>query len=144
MKITLIILFLFYTSLVFAGSVPIKDNLLFGFEKCKSLSVDLEKGQLKENVSSSFDVHCKKNKNNGLAFNCDFFETGSDKKFLTKEFTGGSDLGIAELKTNSGEVIEFLIGKKYSSFKSNKDLRACVGIFLFESEAIKKRSESLN
>lgn len=141
MKIVLFTLIFTLCNESSAGSVSIKDSILFGFEKCKELSIDLEKGQLRESVSSSFDVHCKKSKSDEHSFNCDFFETGSDKKILTEEFRGGSDLGIAELKSKTGGVIKFLIGRKFASFKSSEELKACIGIFLFESEAAKKKKE---
>lgn len=121
---------------VYAGAIPIKDNVLFGFEKCKSLSVDLGKGLLKESVSSSFDVHCRKKE--GLDFACDFFETGSTKKISEEIFSGGSDLGVAELKDKDHRKIKFLIGKNFASFESGSEQKVCIGIYLFEQDALKK------
>jgi chromosome condensin MukBEF MukE localization factor len=119
-----------------AGAVPLKDNVLFGFERCKSLGVDLEKGQLKESVSSSFDMVCRKKDETQM--NCDYFETGSSKKISEGVFSGGSDLGVAELKDKEGRKLRFLIGKNYASFESGPEQKVCVGIYLFEQDAIKK------
>lgn len=121
-----------------AAAVPLKDNILFGFEKCKSLSVDLEKGQLKEAVSSSFDVHCKKK--GDMEFTCDFFATGSSKKISQEDFSGGSELGVAELKDKNNRKIRFLIGKNFASYESGPEQKVCIGIYLFEQDALKKKT----
>lgn len=128
---------IFFSSIVFGG-VPLKDNLLFAFDKCKSLSVDIEKGQLKETPELPFDLHCKKTGDRD--FKCDYFEPSSNKKQKEETFTGESDLGVAELKNSSGKKIKFLIGKNFSSFEAGAELKACVGIYLFEQEALKKKS----
>lgn len=126
---------------VFAKPVPIKDNILFGFEKCKELSVDLEKGQLIEAKSSSFDLHCKKIAGEAMNFKCGFFETGSSNKFHESIFTGGSNLGIGELKDTEGQRLSFLIGKTFASFESGaKGNKVCAGVFIFEQEALKQKS----
>jgi hypothetical protein len=121
-------------------AVPVKDNILFAFEKCKELGIDLDKGQLKESISSSFDMVCHKISNSDLEFNCDYFETGSSRKLTSESFKGGSDLGIAELKSKSGKRLKFLIGKQFASFESSLDHKVCVGIYLFEQDALKKKT----
>jgi hypothetical protein len=121
-----------------AWAVPLKDNILFGFEKCKSLSVDLEKGLLKEVPASSFDVHCKKK--NETDFSCDFFETGSTKSIGLEVFSGGSELGVAELKDKHQRKLRFLIGKNFASYESGPEQKVCIGIYLFEQDALKKKS----
>lgn len=128
----------FMASETFAA-VPLSDNILFAFEKCKSLSVDLEKGQLKEAVSSSFDLHCLRKNENPLEFKCSYFDAGSDKKLKDETFTGGSDLGVAELKNGSDKRIKFLIGKSFASFEAGSELKLCAGIYLFEKDALKRR-----
>gem|GEM_PF-1955736 len=125
-----------------AKPVSLKDNVLFGFEKCKSLSVDLEKGQLKEAISSSFDLHCRKQNPESLEFKCTYFDTGSDKKVNEIAFTGGSNLGAAVLKDNEGRIIKFLIGKKFASYESQSEHKVCAGIFIFEQDALKQRASS--
>ena len=120
------------------GGVPLKDNVLFAFEKCKMLTADLEKGQLKETVESSFDLHCKKASDR--EYKCEYFEPSSNKKQNTETFTGDSDLGVAELKSSDGKKLKFLIGKNYAVFESGPELKACVGIYIFEQEALKKKS----
>ena len=132
--VNLVLLFLSFNVL---SAVPLKDNILFGFEKCKALSVDLEKGQLKEAVTSSFDVHCRKK--DALELDCIFYETGSSKKISQKIFNGGSDLGVGELKDKEGRWIRFLIGKNYASFESGPEQKVCIGIFIFEKEALKAK-----
>lgn len=129
-------IFLFITVPAWSGTVPFKDNLLFGFEKCKSLSVDLKKGLLKEAISPSFDMVCKRKEGNEL--NCEYFETGSSTKISSGVFRGGSELGEAELKDNEGRIIKFLIGKNFASFESGPEQKVCIGIYLFEQDAIKK------
>ena len=138
--IRILILLSFLTTPLYGGVVPLKDNLLFAFEKCKSLSVDLHKGQLIEAVVSSFDVHCKKIPDKKLDLNCEFFETGSQKKSENSIFSGGSELGEGELKDKKGRIIKFLIGKGYASFEDPSKHKACIGIFLFEKEALKQRN----
>lgn len=134
----------FITTIVFIyipyvwGGVPLRDNVLFAFEKCKMIAADVEKGQLKETVESSFDLHCKKKSER--EFNCDYFEASSNKKQNTETFSGDSDLGVAELKSADGKRIKFLIGKNFAVFESGPELKACVGIYLFEQDALKKKS----
>lgn len=124
----------------YAGVVALKDNILFAFEKCKSLSVDLHKGQLKEAVVSSFDLHCLKVPDKPLDMKCIFFETGSQKKSSEAMFKGGSDLGEALLKDKEGRKIKFLIGKGFASFESPSEQKVCIGIYLFEHDALKRKS----
>lgn len=133
---------IFFISLsVFAKPVAIKDNILFGFEKCKELSVDLEKGQLIEAKTSSFDLHCKKVAGEELNFKCSFFETGSANKFHEAVFTGGSNLGIAELKDTEGQKIIFMIGKTFASYESGtRGNKVCAGVFIFEQDALKQKT----
>jgi hypothetical protein len=123
------------------ATVPLKDNLLFAFEKCKSISVDLHKGQLKEAVVSSFDAHCIRDDKKPLNFKCNFFDTGDDKITSTEVFKGGSDLGVGELKSDKGSKIKFVIGKGFASFEAGEEQKACAGIFLFEKEALEKASK---
>ena len=134
--VNLIVVFLSVSAF---GAVPLKDNILFGFEKCKSLSVDLEKGQLKETVTSSFDVHCRKK--GDLELECTFYETGSSKKLSQENFTGGSDLGVGELKDIKGRKIRFLIGKNFASYESGSEQKVCIGIHIFEKDAMKVKKE---
>jgi hypothetical protein len=133
---------LFHQPLSYSKIVPLQDNVVFAFEKCKSLSVDLEKGLLVESVSPSFDLHCKK-VTDSLETNdflCDFFSQGGNKKNDQKRFSGGSELGNARLLSDSGMTINFLVGKKYASFVSSTEtgLKMCAGFFLYEKELLKK------
>lgn len=121
-------------------AVPIKDNVLFAFEKCKTLVVDLEKGQLKEVLLPPFDVHCKKNSNSkSTEFNCIFYNPENNQKIKEEIFSGNSELGLAELRKSNEEKINFLIGRKFASFDSLKDHTVCIGFYLFEEEALKQK-----
>lgn len=135
-----IIIFILVTTPGQAGVVSLKDNILFAFEKCKALSVDLHKGQLKEAVVSSFDLHCRKIPGKPLGLKCEFFKTGSQKKDSEAVFKGGSELGEGLLKDDKGRKIQFLIGKGFASFESPPEQKVCIGIFLFEKDALKKKS----
>lgn len=122
------------------AAVPLTDNVLFAFEKCKSLSVDLDKGQLKEALAASFDVRCEKDADKKNELTCSFYDTGSSKPLSKETFTGGSDLGVAEIKDNAGRKIKFLIGKQFASYESGPEQKVCAGIFIFEKEALKRKS----
>ena len=136
-------LIIILSSTLFAADVvPLKDNVLFAFERCKTLAVNLEKGQLAETVTSSFDLHCKQSPENSLEYTCATFDTGSNKKLSESNYTGGSNLGKASLKDNQGREIEFLIGKGFASFKSGPEQKVCAGIFIFERDALKQKSSS--
>ena len=140
----LILLFIFSFSSFPADSdrVSLKDNILFAFERCKTLAVNLEKGQLAEPITSSFDLHCKQNVSSPMEFICDTFDAGSNKKIGQAVFRGGSNLGKAELNDKSGRKIEFLIGKRFASYQSGPEQKVCIGIFIFEQDALKQKSSS--
>lgn len=129
---------IFSSILTFAEPVPLPDNILFAFEKCKTLSANLEKGQLREEVNPAFDVHCMKEGEKKLELKCSFFEADGNKKLESTVFTGGSDLGVGELKDPKGRKINFLLGKSFASFDSSDEHKVCVGIHIFEKDALKK------
>ncbi|MFP5386230.1 MAG: hypothetical protein ACLGHN_09135 [Bacteriovoracia bacterium] len=135
-----ILIFLILTAPAMAGVVPLKDNFLVAFEKCKSLSVNLERGQLKEAVVSSFDLHCMKVSGEPFQMKCEFFENQTDKKTEESLFTGGSELGVAAFSDKQGRKIKFLIGKQFASFESPEENKVCAGIYLFEKDALKKKA----
>lgn len=99
--------------------------------------MDLEKGQLKEAVTSSFDLHCLRLGDRPLELKCSYFDTGSNHKIKEEIFKGGSDLGVGEL-LNGDKKIRFLIGKNFSSYESGSEQKVCAGIFLFEKDALKR------
>ena len=136
-------LFLTLTSSSASVVMPLNDNVLFAFEKCKTLSVNLEKGQLVEAVVPSFDLHCRKNRTNPLEFLCDYFETGSSTHLKQEKFFGGSFLGKVDLSDSSGKKIQLLVGKNFASYQSGPDQKVCAGIFIFEQDALKRKSSSL-
>lgn len=128
------------TSSVYAGLTPLTDNVLLAFEKCKSLSADLEKGLLKEAPSAAFDVRCEKSAEKKDELSCSFYDQGSSKALSKETFTGGSDLGEATLTDKNGRKIKFLIGKGFASYESGPELKACVGIFIYEKDALKRKA----
>lgn len=130
------------TTSVQAGVVPLKDNILFAFERCKTLSVDLQKGRLNVAAAPAFDLHCRQTPENKLEFKCDAFEGASNKKLASENYLGGSNLGEAELKSNKGSKIKFLIGKTFASYESAIENKACAGIFIFEQDALKQKVSS--
>ena len=73
---------------------------------------------------------------NGLL--CDLFREGSNKKNEQIKFTGGSELGRAQLKSDTGMSINFLVGKKYASLSNQSEHQSqmCAGFFLFEKEGV--------
>jgi hypothetical protein len=135
-------LFILLTTSALAGVVPLTDNVLFAFEKCKSLSVDLQKGQLKEAPAPTFDLHCSRSKEVKTDFDCAYFDTGSDKKLSQETYSGGSELGVAELKDKTGKKLKFLIGKGFASYESGPEQKVCIGIFIFEQDALKQKASS--
>lgn len=120
-------------------AVPLKDNVLFAFEKCKALTVDLEKGQLTEAYTESFDLHCSKSTGE-LEFSCIRFDSKSNQRLGEETFKGGSELGKAQLLGRDGRRITFLIGKGFAAFEAPAEHKACVGIYLFEQDALKKKA----
>lgn len=130
------------TTSVQAGVVPLKDNILFAFERCKTLSVDLQKGRLNVVATPAFDLHCRQTPENKMEFKCDTFEGASNKKMASEIFRGGSDLGEAGLKDSKGNEIKFLIGKTFASYESGTANKACAGIFIFEQDALKQKVSS--
>ena len=124
-----------------ASAVPLSDNVLFAFEKCKSLAVDLGKGQLREASAAAFDVRCVRVPEKKGELVCAFFDPGSTKPLSKETFTGGSELGEAEIKDQHGRKIKFLIGKGFASYESGPELKACVGIYIFEQDALKRKDQ---
>lgn len=134
--------FLLFPILAFGAAMPLQDNLLFAFDRCKILSVDLKSGKWQESYSNSFDIHCRKSSDNKNKMNCDFFATDSSNKISQEIYKGGSELGAAELLGPEGKKITFLLGHKFASFESPSEKKVCVGIYLFEQEALKKKKQN--
>ncbi len=130
-------LLLFQTS-AFGAPVPLKDGVLFAFERCKTLSVDLQRGQLKEAASEAFDLHCKRT-DRALDLRCEFFDPGGTAVKKVETFAGGSELGVATLTAPAGLKLRFLIGKSFAAYESGPEQKVCAGIYLFEEEARKQK-----
>ncbi len=134
-------LLILFPALAYGAPMPVQDNILFAFDRCKSLSVDLKTGNWQEKFAPSFDIHCRKSADEKLQFVCDFFATDSSKKIVQEFYKGGSDLGAAELTGPERKTIKFLLGHKYASFESPSEKKTCAGIYLFEQEALKKKNK---
>lgn len=141
MKLNALSLLILFPALAFAGPMPIQDNILLAFDRCKSLTVDLKTGQWQESYAPSFDIHCRKLNDEKIKLNCDFFATDSSKKLFQETYQGGSELGAAEFVGPEGKKIKFLIGHKYASFESPLEKKVCAGIYIFEKEALKKKKQ---
>lgn len=134
---------LLFPILAFGATMPLQDNILFAFDRCKVLSVELKSGKWQESYAASFDIHCRKNSEDKNQMNCDFFATDSSKKLSQEIYKGGSELGAAELLGPEGKKITFLLGYKYASFESPSEKKICAGIYLFEQEALKKKKQDV-
>lgn len=141
------LLFLLFISAQAAEMNPLNDNILFAFDKCKTISVDLNKTALVETVDPAFDIHCLNNESDKLLFRCDFFDVGSKNKKALEALTGGRDGKIGQLSNKGGTTITFSLEKGTAAFDSpvaSKELahparKVCAGIFIFEKEALKKK-----
>lgn len=148
MRHFLLILFMSsLSSLIYADSEYFNDNLLFAFDKCRSFKLDLDKTQIEETFSKSFDLHCKESNSDKALFKCDYFDTGSDKRRELENFTTGRHGADGTLISKSGTKIHLSITKGTASFESlipspnglTNTKKLCVGIFLFEKDALKRK-----
>ena len=122
-------------------AVPLTDHVMFAFEKCKSLSYDLKKGELKEaSQLAPFDLHCKKRAQDEFVLDCSYFQLESNAVSHKEVFQGESQLGEAVLKSSDGVQIKFFIGKKFAAYIDPKKLQVCMGIYVFEKDALKKKN----
>jgi hypothetical protein len=147
-----LILFSFLISLsTFAAEVPVKDNILFAFEKCKSLSVDLNTGLLKENNEKAFDIHCKMKSSDEMEFTCDFFDPGSDQKQSVELLRGGKDKNnVGTLRNAYGTFLRLYFEKSSAQYETSiisddgrsYGKKVCSGIYILEKEALKKKTKS--
>lgn len=127
--------------LALGSPMPVQDNILFAFDRCKTFSVDLKTGKWLESFTTPFDIHCRKSSEDKLQLTCDFFATDSSKKLSQDIYTGGTELGAADLSGPNGKKIRFLLGYKFASFESPSEKKICTGIYLFEQEALKKKKQ---
>lgn len=140
----LINFFLFLlTSAVYAAEVePIQDNVLFAFERCQSLSVDLKKAGITSTNLPGFDMHCKSG--SGLEFKCDYIDIKTNKHGQLEVFNGGKTGSKVVLTSKGGSSLKFLIGQQSAyyetSLSDNEQIQGkkiCSGIFLLEKDALK-------
>ena len=140
-KLRRLSILLLFPVLAFGSGMPVQDNILFAFDRCKTLSVDLKTGNWQESFARPFDLHCKRSSDDKFQLNCDFFATDSSKKLSQEVYKGGTDLGAADLSGPSGKKIRFLLGYKFASLESPSERMTCAGIYLFEQEALKKKKQ---
>ena len=139
---------LFIASLLISSALadeikPLDDNILFAFDKCKSITVDLNKTVLVEEVTAPFDIHCVNNESDKFQFKCDFFDAGSDKKKSLETLTGGRLVKMGDLSNKGGTKIAFSFEKGSASFQTplekSHGMKVCAGIFLLEKDAKKRK-----
>ena len=132
----------------FAAEVPFGDNILFAFEKCKTLTVDLKAGTLTEVQVDGFDSHCKTQSSDQLEYTCESFDPNSQKKIGLEQLKGGKDKnGIGNLKNAGGGHIRVSLEKNTAQYETpimdelgrTYGRKMCVGIYLYEKEALKKK-----
>ena len=132
---------------VFASDVqPLGDNILFAFERCQTLSVDLKKAGLQVATVPGFDMHCVMNSSNVLEFKCDYIDVVTNKKMQLEVMSGGKKGSNVSLMSKGGTTIKFVIGNQNAYYmtaltdnESIQGSKVCSGIFLFEKEALKKK-----
>ena len=134
---------LFLTSAVYAAEVePLQDNVLFAFERCQSLSVDLKKPGITSNNLPGFDMHCKSG--TGLEFKCDYIDIKTNKRGQVEVFYGGKTGIKGILTSKGGTTLKFLTGQQSAYYETSltdneqiQGKKICSGIFLLEKEALK-------
>ena len=141
-------LFFILMTSAFAAEVPFGDNILFAFEKCKTLTVDLKSGTLTEAQVDAFDLHCKVKGKDQMEYTCESFDTGSDKKTGLELLRGGKDKNnIGTLRNAGGGTIRLNVEKNTAQYETLTmdevgiayGRKMCVGIYLYEKEALKKK-----
>lgn len=126
---------------------PFSDNILFAFDKCRSFSLDLKKTAIVEVESKPFDIHCVQANTDKELFKCDYFDTASNKKGDLENLSGGKSGKIGILSSKGGTSIRFSMEKGSASFEApvasadglENTRKLCVGIFLFEKDALKRK-----
>lgn len=141
------IFFLLLLSPVFADDVqPLGDNILFAFERCQTLSVDLKKGGLQVATVPGFDMHCMMSASNALEYKCDYIDLATNKKTQLEVVSGGKKSSNVSLMSKGGTTIRFIIGNQSAYYmtalsdnESIQGSKVCSGIFLLEKDALKKK-----
>ena len=141
-------LFILLVTSAFAAEVPFGDNILFAFEKCKTLTVDLKSGTLTEAQLDAFDLHCRVRGKDQMEYTCESFDPGSEKKIALELLRGGKDKNnIGTLRNVGGGSIRVNLEKNTAQYETPTmdevgiayGRKMCVGIYLYEKEALKKR-----
>lgn len=123
------------------------DNILFAFDKCRTFNLDLKKTAIVEVESRPFDIHCVQANTDKKLFKCDYFDTATNKKGDLENMSGGKSGMLGILSSKGGTSIRFSIEKGSASFQapittadgSENSHKLCVGIFLFEKDALKRK-----
>jgi hypothetical protein len=143
------LLFLLVTS-VYAAEIPFGDNILFAFEKCKTLNVDLNAGTLTEVQVDAFDLHCKTQDSDLMNYTCESFDPSSQKKIGLEQLKGGKDKnGIGNLRNAGGGYIRVSLEKNTAQYETplmdelgrKYGRKMCVGIYLYEKDGLKKKAQ---
>lgn len=126
--------------------LPLEDNILFAFERCQTLTVDLKKGGLQSATVPAFDIHCVNVPANNLEFKCDYIDVTTNKKMQLEVLNGGKKDSKVFLSSKGGTKIKFILGNQgayYETPLSDNEViqgsKVCSGIFLMEKDALKKK-----
>ena len=148
LKTSFFIILSFLPNLVFSQEVEaLNDNLLFAFDKCRTFNLNLKKTAIEEAHSRPFDLHCVQANTDKKLFKCDYFDTASNKKGDLENLTGGKVGKLGTLTSKGGTSIRFSLEKGSASYEViipsedglENSRKLCVGIFLFEKEALKRK-----
>lgn len=144
----LINLFIFglLSSVEASDVLPLEDNMLFAFERCQTLTVDLKKGSLQSAAAPGFDIHCTNVPSNKLEYKCDYIDMKTNRKMQLEVLSGGKQDSNVNLASKGGTRIKFILGQQsafYETPLADNELiqgsKVCAGIFLMEKEALKKK-----
>lgn len=144
----LYLLFIVFFSLRPAYSMdPLGDSILFAFDKCRTITVNLDKLALEESNSPAFDIHCVNDSLNKLNFKCLFYDPGSNIKRSQEALQGGKIEKRGELSNQGGTRLYFSLEKGTAAFdsplasspKENPSRKICAGVFIFEKDALKRK-----
>lgn len=143
----LLINLIFLIGTAVAGDIkPLEDNVLMAFDRCRSLSVNLQKGEMQVSESPAFDMHCISKGNSSTEFKCDYIDVKTNKRTQLEVLSGGKSDQDVSLSSIGGTKVKFRLGRQNAYFETpltdNESIqgrRICAGIFLMEKEALKKK-----
>lgn len=146
MNLLLINLIFLIGTVVAADIKPLEDNFLMAFDRCRSLGVNLQKGEMQVADLPSFDMHCISKESSSTEFKCDYIDVKTNKRTQLEILSGGKSGQDVSLSSIGGTKIKFRLGQQNAYFETpltdNESIQGrkiCAGIFLMEKEALKKK-----